>query len=403
MKSVSSLLLADFILKWIIVMIFTKMCRKTIYGLILLSLVEISCKDKNANSNLRIEGDLVTLQVKSAKETLASEVFDSLSYVVLDDSSEECLIGEVDKLECVDTLLFIMDLKRKLIHKYNNEGTFLSSIGSVGNGPGEYIGLTDFSVDSEKQEVLVLDRIGRRILIYDFDGNFLYKMPIEVMASRICAIKNGYALYTSGSDYYTNKKEEFGYNLFFYDDSNRLLGRYFPYNPVVDDVFQDRVFSYNIADSVLLYHQSMSDTIYLFKTIDDCIKLKIDFDSHSLPIEIITSENFREYASRSHYATIASAICVQDYLYINYSLKRRTYCFIYNKKCDIAYNISYLLNDMDETTLSMIWPLNIIDNRAYYLKSASNLLKDNKVTQMFVNGKKITEDSNPILVIGYLK
>ena len=72
------------------------MYRNIIYGLILFSLFGISCKDKKANTSLRVEEELLTLQVKPAKEILASEVFDSLRYVVLDDTSEECLIGEID-------------------------------------------------------------------------------------------------------------------------------------------------------------------------------------------------------------------------------------------------------------------------------------------------------------------
>lgn len=375
-----------------------------IYGLILGAMLGgVSCKEKSLGLYSEMKGNVATLRVNAAKETLASELFDSLSYVVLDDTNEESLIGGIDKLECVDSSFFIMDKKTNMIHKFNKKGNFLFSIGKIGNGPGEYIGLTDFSVNSEKRELFILDRTGRKILVYDFEGRFLYKMPIEVMASKICAINDGYALYTSGSDYFTDKKEEFGYNLFLYDNSNRLCGKYFPYNPQIDDVIQERNFDYNIGDSILLYHQSVCDTIYLLKSKEGYKKLKIDFGSHSLPFDKITPKNFREYQRRSDYAFITSTAYVKNYLFINYAFKKRTHCFIYNIKSDMAYNISYLLNDMDETALSMIWPLEVVGNQVYYLKSASDLLEDNRVVEMCINGKKITKESNPVLVIGHLK
>lgn len=377
--------------------------KRIFYVLMFFSIIGVSCRDRRAESSSEKQNDIITMQVNEPKETLVSEIFDSLSYVVLDDTRDESLIGRVGKLECVDSLFFIKDDKRRLIHKYDDKGNYLSSIGKVGNGPGEYIGLSDFSVDRNKRTLFILDKTGRKILVYDFEGHFLYKMSIEVMANKICVMNGGYALYTSGSDYFTDKKEAFGYNLFFYDEANKLCSKFFPYKPKIDDVIQERNFDYNVDDSILLYHQSVCDTVYLFKSMDVHQKLKIDFGSYSLPFDKITSENFKEYRSRSNYAVITSVLYTQDYLLVNYVFKNRARCFIYDTLRDVGHNMSYLLNDMDETALSMIWPLDVVGNRVYYLKPASDLLEDNKVKQMYINGRKITEESNPILVIGHLK
>ena len=98
--------------------------KRIIYGLMFLSILGVSCKDRRAELSSEIQNDIITLRVNKPKETLVSEIFDSLSYVVLDDTHKESLIGRVAKLECVDSLFFIKDDKRKLIHKYDDKGNY---------------------------------------------------------------------------------------------------------------------------------------------------------------------------------------------------------------------------------------------------------------------------------------
>ena len=63
---------------------------------------------------------------------------------------------------------------------FAKDGSFIRKIGNIGNGSGDYIEPSDFTIDTDNKIVYVLDRYTYRINKYDINtGRFIHSIQLE--------------------------------------------------------------------------------------------------------------------------------------------------------------------------------------------------------------------------------
>ncbi|MDQ1353026.1 MAG: hypothetical protein QG657_3332, partial [Acidobacteriota bacterium] len=93
-------------------------------------------------------------------------------------SQETVLLGSVRVLRIVpDGNFWVLDSKGIKIHKYKPDGTFISSIGGSGQGPGEYLAPRDIFIG--KEYIYVVDDVARKLNVLNMDENFKYFFIIQ--------------------------------------------------------------------------------------------------------------------------------------------------------------------------------------------------------------------------------
>lgn len=93
-------------------------------------------------------------------------------------SQETVLLGSVRVLRIApDGNLWILDSRGIKINKYKPDGTFISSIGASGQGPGEYLAPVDFFFG--KENIYVVDTRARKLNVLNMDGKFKYFFYIQ--------------------------------------------------------------------------------------------------------------------------------------------------------------------------------------------------------------------------------
>lgn len=76
--------------------------------------------------------------------------------------------------------MFVFDSKANALYKFDLNGSFIHQIGSLGPGPGEYSTCTDFTIDTDKKEILVLDSRLKKIFKYDStNGRFVESIRLD--------------------------------------------------------------------------------------------------------------------------------------------------------------------------------------------------------------------------------
>ena len=99
---------------------------------------------------------------------LMHELFDTVIAVRLE-TTEESLVGVVDKVIVVDSCMYVLDkFKTKSVKRFTLEGKYLNVIGQYGEGPEMQREVTDFCIS--ENEVLILDQFQSKIFIYTLDG-----------------------------------------------------------------------------------------------------------------------------------------------------------------------------------------------------------------------------------------
>ena len=140
------------------------------------------CKNHTKNkpeiaqsSNEIIEINIEELDAK--KNISYSSVFKSIKLLPLE-TNDDCLIGSIDKIVIHNDIVFVLDKRiGKALFLFNLDGRFIRKIGSVGKGSGEYMSPSSFTIDTENDQILILDRM--KILVFSFDGKLMKELPIE--------------------------------------------------------------------------------------------------------------------------------------------------------------------------------------------------------------------------------
>lgn len=115
--------------------------------------------------------EIQTIQVKPDKDTylLLSSISDEIEAIELE-ITEQSLIKRVKQVFFGSEHIVIYD--QNAIMLFDKTGKFLRRIGNVGQGPEEYTGIQDITVDFKNKRVFVFSH-GNRLICYDFDGVFM--------------------------------------------------------------------------------------------------------------------------------------------------------------------------------------------------------------------------------------
>ena len=123
-------------------------------------------------------GDLmeVMVDIGQTNTLLLSEITEEITSIKLELTDESMINPDmVIKVLLYDSLAFIAESKQLLI--FDIKGKFVRSIGSKGQGPGEYVFIKDFTFDEENKTIYIINQ-GRQIISYDLNGNFLRELTL---------------------------------------------------------------------------------------------------------------------------------------------------------------------------------------------------------------------------------
>ena len=156
--------------------------------LFLLLLSVFSCSVKQSELSLVDSDYIIDLDEKKNSSIPISTYFKSVQTIILE-TKGECLIGRINELQVFDGYIYVLDrLIAKSLFVFDMNGHFIRKIGSLGNGPGEYNQLTDFTLDTENGAIFLLD-FGQRVHKYHLDGTFIQTIVPELIKTRAINIQ----------------------------------------------------------------------------------------------------------------------------------------------------------------------------------------------------------------------
>ena len=120
--------------------------------------------------------ELIAIEATQEIDVDLSEIIDSVSFYPLE-TDVKCLIGPFHSAALKDDHIFVQDNKR--LYLFDLNGNFVSNIGRIGNGPGEYLHFDTFYVDEDTDVVGVVCGYKKSIMCYDYNGNYLYSIKLD--------------------------------------------------------------------------------------------------------------------------------------------------------------------------------------------------------------------------------
>ena len=171
------------------------------------------------------KNDFFTIDIDSAKDqTLSlSEIADNIEAIELE-MTDNSLINGISGIRLAGD--YIVVYESRSIFLFDKTGKFVRKIGSVGQGPGEFLYIRNVATDIKNTSLFVLCRMSGKIICYDFEGKVIkesspdYRKGVENRIS--INSENGDLLYITEKQE-TENGEHVNISLLYTIDENLLI------------------------------------------------------------------------------------------------------------------------------------------------------------------------------------
>jgi len=102
-----------------------------------------------------------------------SQIALNVEYIPLETSSTILLSRAWENLVLTKEYIFVYGGTKSGFFQFDRQGKFIRKIAKKGQGPGEYVYLSDFVINEEQRHIYILSSHTWKILVYDFDGNHI--------------------------------------------------------------------------------------------------------------------------------------------------------------------------------------------------------------------------------------
>ena len=349
-----------------------KMKNKILIGIIYTScFLSLSCVSKLKKEDTQ-KAEIIKVYETRIPELQSSKLLNSIEYIPLE-TREECLIGKIDKMQCFNNAIYILDTNSaKKIFVFELSGKYKFSINNYGRGPGEYSNIIDFSIDENNGHVFVLD-FPYKISEYDEKGVYIKKHQLPNTNKDITRFgynRNNFYLYTNRLNRNVNP-----YSILRVDKNMIVNGNYLKFEMSCDHVFDFKNIIYSYKGNIEFFDVFEGK---IYENINDKMELKyiFDFDGRYMPIEMLCKhsvfmEKYKDYSIMQN--ILVEGDSVLYYLILDeYKYKHG----LYNKITRKNVLIEKVVTDKDILRIpecfynkyfySYLEPITIIDNSNHF-------------------------------------
>lgn len=121
--------------------------------------------------------------IKNQREVSLSEFAESVEFIQFE-TSEESLLGSIMDIQLTKDYIFLQHNGTGLLTQYSIDGKFIRHFGTLGRGPQEYQLMRNFSIDEENELVYIHTNWTRKILVYNFDGEYRNTLKLNAIDRR---------------------------------------------------------------------------------------------------------------------------------------------------------------------------------------------------------------------------
>ena len=259
----------------------TNISRKILSGL-LLGAIAAGCVRQQTAPEGKAAVDIPTVEFEEVTEFDFGHKFKNIHCVQLE-ATDESLLAEIKRIVAADSVLVVLDDFSHVYAFDRATGRFLNSIGSLGEGPGEYFRATDICLTPDNG-IAVLDHARRSINFYDISGRFVRKSKkiddTDDFASFTAVGRTGF-LICNNIDFVAEKGHDDGNKMYSFLNSDGTTYRFEDYKPLSGGEAVSFISTRPFA--------GMGDHVSFLKCLNDTL-FRMDEDRNIRPVLVLKTK-----------------------------------------------------------------------------------------------------------------
>jgi hypothetical protein len=360
----------------------------------------------------------VFLDKGSREDALFLSTISSQARVIVLETTPESMIGAVSKLVATDSMLCVLDKRSKAVLLFDTEGRFLTKVGKVGRGPGEYTSISDCAIASEGETINVLDANTQVIHQYNFRGSYIASVHLDgslvrsfnILASEGSLYGDAFFARRSPQNYLlrrinaqTGREEERFLNIRYNKNWERIF--FFGPGPFYSETHSPPKYIPLFSDTVFCIDQSHIIPYLVLKS-GDLISTEMIQDFSGKEDTQLISEMMRtqKVYGISHFCEL------RDYVLLGYRFANSLPWCLFNKTSGKTQIFKRLFDDLvyKQTRKSMITEVACSDSHGFYSVISSRhlpmfleLLSEGSLHENIIHVdrlKTVNSESNPVLI-----
>lgn len=330
--------------------------RTTLFALMTFVAVLLysSCNTKKVQPQVDVEVEVIDFFSfnKLEVEEIPVYIIKNKKYIKLDGTNEDYFFKKIDKVVITNNNIYVLDKRLKKLIVFDTVGVGLGCVGRRGQGPGEYLQITDFSVN-ERGDIYFIDGTldKDRVFVFDKYRKFVSVKKIPFEANVIQCLPDDKLLFALAP---WNKKREYASRKIAVTNLEFAIERiYGEYDEYVDNNFGISHYLFINTGDRILYNKPIDNYVYEISLDGQLQKAYFfNFGKKNVPNECRKDieNNLKKF---EHYCCLKN-FTVVNYKYILGTLwdDTRTKTFIIDQNDKTVYLTKKEIADADNSNLS---------------------------------------------------
>jgi hypothetical protein len=240
----------------------------------------------NSEGTVNKEDEILTIKFNFDETPVNIHDIGLISDVeILNLDCEEAIFGEINKIIRHKNRIYILDKRQTYsVIIYDTLGNFVNLIDKHGQGPNEYIQLSDIFINPDDETLNLVSRTDRKILKHDLNGNFISVEKMPKMFTQLSKIKDGYVGYMANTATYDNNS----YNVWTLSNTLELKDGFFEIDPTWESSVLAHE-SFSQYEDKTYYTTFLDFNVYSIKNEKCSVAYTFDFGKNTWP------EEYKEY------------------------------------------------------------------------------------------------------------
>lgn len=372
------------------------------YFIVITSLLFVSCNiESNAKFSVIEDSSCGRIEINEFDISVVkySDVLKIKSFCAL---SNEIPLGNVQRAFIKDNKLYISDSQPKIVCFNISNGAIEFEISKIGKGPGEFIDITDFLVNEEKNVLTIFCQKRKKLINFSsINGNYINENSIDFIPIKIANIGESNIFYNPFKLVLSN---EYNYTLLFSGtEKPSVTSRAFVHDPILSSYMYDYgyEFPFFYNSNELFFIKRFENTVYRINN-KGAFPLYNIIIPNSAPIEFWKKKPDTEERAQAHFSqSLTNIYQCGNILHFRFTYQNRFIYAFYDVENDHVITIGQLnLKDVSEN-VPIVFPIRGVYKDTFFALADPliiNDLKKIKDVKLPKNILSIKETDNPLLI-----